>query len=177
MSFQYDQYLTQHRSNVKRGFDWIAENLRRQRKAWHALLAAFTPKKPAPARTDDRAQPGKARLASAVSTAPAKAGEPRAEQKFAAGQARILPDAAAQKRLSGEDSAENALPEGNELRAALTRRSALRRQRFSQAAEAARAELPENSPAVFREPQVRAQELSRTVERDARRYDGGFSPF
>lgn len=27
MSFQYDQYLTQHRSNVKRGFDWIAENL------------------------------------------------------------------------------------------------------------------------------------------------------
>ena len=27
VSFQYDQYLTQHRSNVKRGFDWIAENL------------------------------------------------------------------------------------------------------------------------------------------------------
>lgn len=27
MSFQYDQYLTQHRSNVERGFDWIAENL------------------------------------------------------------------------------------------------------------------------------------------------------
>ena len=27
MSFQYDQYLTQHRSKVKRGFDWIAENL------------------------------------------------------------------------------------------------------------------------------------------------------
>lgn len=27
MSFQYDQYLTQHRSNVKKGFDWIVENL------------------------------------------------------------------------------------------------------------------------------------------------------
>lgn len=27
MSFQYDQYLSQHKANVKRGFDWISENL------------------------------------------------------------------------------------------------------------------------------------------------------
>lgn len=27
MSFQYDQYLDQHKANVKRGFDWIQENL------------------------------------------------------------------------------------------------------------------------------------------------------
>lgn len=27
MSYQYDQYLVQHRANVKRGFDWIRENL------------------------------------------------------------------------------------------------------------------------------------------------------
>ncbi len=27
MSFQYDQYLERHRSNVKRGFDWLFENL------------------------------------------------------------------------------------------------------------------------------------------------------
>ena len=27
MSFQYDQYLAQHRSNVKRGYDWLCENL------------------------------------------------------------------------------------------------------------------------------------------------------
>lgn len=27
MSFQYDQYLVQHKANVKRGFDWISENL------------------------------------------------------------------------------------------------------------------------------------------------------
>lgn len=27
MSFQYDQYLAQHRANVKRGFDWLCENL------------------------------------------------------------------------------------------------------------------------------------------------------
>lgn len=27
MSFQYDQYLTNHRANVKRGFDWLCENL------------------------------------------------------------------------------------------------------------------------------------------------------
>lgn len=27
MSYQYDQYLQQHRTNVKRGFDWIRENL------------------------------------------------------------------------------------------------------------------------------------------------------
>lgn len=26
MSFQYDQYLDQHKANVKRGFDWISEN-------------------------------------------------------------------------------------------------------------------------------------------------------
>lgn len=27
MSYQYDRYLEQHRANVKRGFDWISENL------------------------------------------------------------------------------------------------------------------------------------------------------
>lgn len=27
MSFQYDQYLAQHRANVKRGFDWLCGNL------------------------------------------------------------------------------------------------------------------------------------------------------
>ena len=27
MSFQYDQYLDRHRANVKRGFDWLSENL------------------------------------------------------------------------------------------------------------------------------------------------------
>ena len=27
MSFQYDKYLDQHKANVKRGFDWIQENL------------------------------------------------------------------------------------------------------------------------------------------------------
>ena len=27
MSFQYDQYLARHRANVKRGFDWLSENL------------------------------------------------------------------------------------------------------------------------------------------------------
>lgn len=27
MSFQYDQYLERHRSNVKRGYDWLCENL------------------------------------------------------------------------------------------------------------------------------------------------------
>lgn len=27
MSFQYDQYLARHRANVKRGFDWLCENL------------------------------------------------------------------------------------------------------------------------------------------------------
>lgn len=27
MSFQYDQYLAQHRANVKRGFDWLCKNL------------------------------------------------------------------------------------------------------------------------------------------------------
>lgn len=27
MSFQYDQYLQLHRSNVKRGFEWLSENL------------------------------------------------------------------------------------------------------------------------------------------------------
>lgn len=27
MSFQYDQYLANHRANVKRGFDWLCENL------------------------------------------------------------------------------------------------------------------------------------------------------
>ena len=27
MSFQYDQYLAKHRANVKRGFDWLSENL------------------------------------------------------------------------------------------------------------------------------------------------------
>lgn len=27
MSFQYDQYLAQHRLNVKRGYDWLCENL------------------------------------------------------------------------------------------------------------------------------------------------------
>lgn len=27
MSFQYDQYLAHHRSNVKRGYDWLCENL------------------------------------------------------------------------------------------------------------------------------------------------------
>lgn len=27
MSYQYDQYLANHRANVKRGFDWISENL------------------------------------------------------------------------------------------------------------------------------------------------------
>lgn len=27
MSLQYDQYLANHRANVKRGFDWLCENL------------------------------------------------------------------------------------------------------------------------------------------------------
>ena len=27
VSFQYDQYLARHRANVKRGFDWLSENL------------------------------------------------------------------------------------------------------------------------------------------------------
>ena len=27
MSFQYDQYLARHRANVKKGFDWLSENL------------------------------------------------------------------------------------------------------------------------------------------------------
>lgn len=27
MSYQYDQYLSQHKSNVKKGFDWIRNNL------------------------------------------------------------------------------------------------------------------------------------------------------
>lgn len=27
MSYQYDQYLTQHKLNVKKGFDWIRDNL------------------------------------------------------------------------------------------------------------------------------------------------------
>lgn len=27
MSYQYDQYLNQHKSNVKKGFDWIRDNL------------------------------------------------------------------------------------------------------------------------------------------------------
>lgn len=27
MSYQYDEYLTQHKSNVKKGYDWIRENL------------------------------------------------------------------------------------------------------------------------------------------------------
>ena len=27
MSYQYDQYLTQHKENVKRGFEWIRDNL------------------------------------------------------------------------------------------------------------------------------------------------------
>ena len=27
MSFQYDQYLIQHRANVKRGYDWLCDNL------------------------------------------------------------------------------------------------------------------------------------------------------
>lgn len=27
MSFQYDQYLDRHRANVKRGFNWLSENL------------------------------------------------------------------------------------------------------------------------------------------------------
>lgn len=27
MSFQYNQYLARHRANVKRGFDWLSENL------------------------------------------------------------------------------------------------------------------------------------------------------
>ena len=27
MSFQYDQYLARHRADVKRGFDWLSENL------------------------------------------------------------------------------------------------------------------------------------------------------
>jgi hypothetical protein len=27
MSYEYDLYLEQHRNNVKRGFDWISENL------------------------------------------------------------------------------------------------------------------------------------------------------
>ena len=27
MSFQYDQYLTQHRSNVRRGYEWLCKNL------------------------------------------------------------------------------------------------------------------------------------------------------
>lgn len=27
MSFQYDQYLTHHRANVKRGYDWLCDNL------------------------------------------------------------------------------------------------------------------------------------------------------
>lgn len=27
MSFQYDQYLNRHKANVKKGFDWIRENL------------------------------------------------------------------------------------------------------------------------------------------------------
>ena len=27
MSYLYDQYLTNHKSNVKKGFDWIRDNL------------------------------------------------------------------------------------------------------------------------------------------------------
>ena len=27
MSIQYDQYLTQHKANVKKGFEWIRDNL------------------------------------------------------------------------------------------------------------------------------------------------------
>ena len=27
MSFQYDQYLEQHRGNVRRAYEWICENL------------------------------------------------------------------------------------------------------------------------------------------------------
>lgn len=27
MSYEYDQYLQQHRNNVKRGFEWLLTNL------------------------------------------------------------------------------------------------------------------------------------------------------
>lgn len=44
MSFQYDQYLARHRANVKRGFDWLCENLPELMKdtldaGWHTEFA------------------------------------------------------------------------------------------------------------------------------------------
>ena len=176
--------------------DWITENLLRQRKAWHALLTAFAGKrnkKAAPERAG-KDSAGSAPTASADGTetlrhvvraaqAPRRAAPAGKPPKSAAGRetrlGRALPTRAS--RPDGRP----AEPAGETLRAELARRSELRRRSISGAGTAKSAvpavefgtETAESFPSVFRKPLLRARELSRTGERDARRYDGGFAPF
>lgn len=167
--------------------DYIAEKLRRQREVWYALLDAAAPKKtgekpkrrppsPLPSPAAEAAKPGGARPFAPPERTETRRGarlRPEVSRLEAEADTAEIPDGAAAAAASAAAAAER-----RALRTSLSRRSALRRQRFAPlAGEEAGQETVSVSPAVFREPLLRAREISRTVERDARRYDGAFSPF
>ena len=157
--------------------DYIAEELRRQREVWHALLNAA-----APHPKTEPARPGEEETRPSPAEADPMPERQRRDETPPRRLARSgqTPQASAPPQASDPAPAQ---PEETEktaalraLQSSLSRRSALRRQRFAPPAGEEKPEITPVSPAVFREPLLRARELSRTVERDARRYDGGFSP-
>lgn len=168
--------------------DWIGAYLRRQRAAFYALFAAGERKAQAPAETDRALPPsgsaasaaasaghfsrltGAAAATEAAQTRPGSGGRPTLRSGFP-------PETAAYSRLSQTGGNKDVSEEGRSLQRDLARHSAARRQAFSRAEDAGSEENQSASPAALREPELRAREISLTVERDARRYDGGFPAF
>lgn len=152
--------------------DWIADVLRRQQAAWNALLSAASPaeRKTSESPRDDPAfHPGEG----------AASRTPTLRLTEAVADARAFQGRAALSRADGRrEAAETVEPMEPEIRA-LMRRDGGSSPVYAFPAGTAEEDGEEMlfSAASFREPQRQALELSKTVERDARRYDGGFSPF
>ena len=167
--------------------DWIGSCLRRQRAAFYALFAAGERKAQAPAETDRALPPSGSAVSEAASAGhfsrlTGAAAAPEAQTRPGSGGRPTLspgfpPETAADSRLSETGGSNGVLEEGRSLQRDLARHSAARRQAFSRAENAGSEENQSASPAALREPELRAREISLTVERDARRYDGGFPAF
>lgn len=169
--------------------DWITENLLRQREVWHALLTASAGKRnrqAAPEGAEKKSDSPAPAASAAGAEGPRRAVPPAQTPRRAASAAESTGNAAGANARSGralpaqvsKTGGHPATSDGETFRAELQRRSEIRRQSISGAVAAeSREETARSSPSIFRKPLLRARELSQTVERDARRYDGGFSQF
>jgi hypothetical protein len=142
--------------------DYVEQELRRQQRLWQTLLGSASPEK-----ADDGAAFDTARQNDAVTddAGTAGGGDSKTPERPSGLTARAagIPDPS-----EDADAPRTAL---SPLRSALRRESALRRS----AAEDTTAILRVISPSSGETVSASARALSRAVERDVRRYDGGFT--